>query len=103
MAGISQAERDRRDALYERGLKVCNTHGEPLPLDSFAPRHDGYKRLNGTCRACHNAATQAHQKRYPERVNGRMKRWREANPERWREITRRYAVRAEWRAQQGSA
>ena len=66
MAGMSIAERERRDRLYELGLKVCNTHGEPLPLANFAPRHDGYRGLNGTCRACKNAGTLAWQKANPE-------------------------------------
>jgi hypothetical protein len=33
MAGITQAERERRDRRYELGLKDCNACTEPLPLD----------------------------------------------------------------------
>lgn len=43
MAGITQAEREQRDRLYERGLKQCNTCDEPLPLSDFVPRHDCYR------------------------------------------------------------
>jgi hypothetical protein len=63
MARITRAERERRDRLYERGLKQCNATGEPLPLDAFAPWHDGYQGLEGTCRACRTTAVLAHQKR----------------------------------------
>jgi hypothetical protein len=77
MAGITQAERERRDRLYERGLKQCNTCDEPLSLDSYSLRADGYRGLNGTCKACKNAAAADYQLRTPERQADRQKRWRD--------------------------
>ena len=43
MAGITQAERERRDRLYEHGLKQCSVCDEPLPLEKFGHRQDGYR------------------------------------------------------------
>jgi hypothetical protein len=97
MAGISIADRERRDRLYELGLKVCNTHGEPLPLANFAPRHDGYRGLNGSCRACTNAATLAWQKANPEKNAAKVRRWCAENREARLAIERRRDTRRRWR------
>lgn len=97
MAGITQAEREQRDRLYERGLKQCNTCTEPLALSRFAPRHDGYRGLNGTCRDCKNAQVADYQKNNPEKVAERVRRWRHANQDKWLAISRRRDVRIRWK------
>lgn len=97
MAGIIQAERERRDRMYERGLKQCNTCTEPLPLSKFAPRPDCYRGLNGTCRRCKSIGTVEWQKNQRERQAVRQKQWRDANPDKWLAISRRRDVRARWR------
>jgi hypothetical protein len=97
MAAISQAERQRRDTLYELGLKQCNTCTEPLPLVSFAPRHDGYRGLNGTCRGCKSAQAAEHRKRTPDHQAYRQRRWQHANREAWLAISRRRDARVRWR------
>ena len=91
MAGISIAERERRDRLYELGLKVCNS--EPLPLANFGPRHDGYRGKDGTCRACKNAATLAWQKANPEKNAAKVRRWCAENREARLAIERRRDTR----------
>lgn len=96
MAGISQIERERRDTLYERGLRQCNTCAEPLPLDQFGPRHDGYKGLNGTCRDCYRSWNADWQKRTPEYQAARQKAWRAENRPDWLAISRRRDVRHRW-------
>ena len=68
MAGITRAERERRDALYALGLKQCTTCDEPLPLADFAPQSDGYRGLTGSCRPCRNVRTADYQKRNPDKV-----------------------------------
>jgi hypothetical protein len=97
MAAITQAERERRDRLYELGLKQCNTCTEPLTLDKFSPRHDGYRGLNGTCRSCKNIQVAGYQKRNPEKVAARVRRWRHENREAWLATSRRRDVRFRWR------
>jgi hypothetical protein len=97
MAGITQAERDSRNRLYELGLKGCNTCTEPLPLAKFAPRSDGYRGLNGSCRPCVNAKTLDCQRRNPEKVAARVRRWRRENREARLVVERRYAARRQWR------
>lgn len=97
MAGISQVERERRERLYELGLKQCNTCDEPLPLASFAARADGYRGLNGTCRRCKTAATLNYQRRTPEKQRQRQTRWQRENREAWLAISRRRDVRVRWR------
>jgi hypothetical protein len=97
MAGITQVERERRNRLYERGLKQCTTCDEPLPLAAFAARHDGYQGLNGTCRDCKNEATRDYQRRTPELQAVRQSRWRVGNRDQWLAISRRRAVRLRWR------
>lgn len=97
MAAITQAERQRRDRLYELGLKQCNTCTEPLTLDKFSPRHDGYRGLNGTCRDCKNAQKAEYQRRNPEKVAARMRRWRAENREKRLAIEQRRDIRSRWR------
>ncbi|WIM87708.1 hypothetical protein PT015_23235 [Candidatus Mycobacterium wuenschmannii] len=97
MAGISQAERDYRDRLYQRGLKQCTTYKEPLTLDKFTLRPDGWRGLNGSCRPCCNARTANHQNRTPDYQAYRQRRWRHANPVAWLAISRRRDVRQRWR------
>jgi hypothetical protein len=97
MAGIARAERERRDALYAKGLKQCTTCDEPLPLADFAPQSDGYRGLTGSCRPCRNVRTADYQKRNPEKLADRQRRWRDENPRRWLAISRRRDVRARWR------
>ncbi len=81
MAGITQAERERRDRLYEQGLKDCSACGRQKPIADFGPRSDGYNGLYGECRKCKNAYTYAHQVRNPRIVAARVRRWNAANPE----------------------
>lgn len=99
MAAISAAERQRRDRLYELGLKQCTACDEPKPLDAYRQRSDGYRGLNGSCRDCRNAATLDYQKRNPEQCAARMRRWRHANRSDRLLIERRYAARRRWREQ----
>lgn len=99
MAAISQAERERRDRLYERGLKQCNTCGEPLPLHQFSPRRDGYKGLNGTCRGCKNVQCADYRLRTPDYQSERQRRWRLENREAWLAISRRRDTRHRWRTE----
>jgi hypothetical protein len=98
MSGITQAVRDERDRLYERGLKLCNACAGPLPLDRFASRADGYRGLDGRCRTCRNARTADYQRRTPDYQAYRQRRWRHANPDAWLAISRRRDVRARRRA-----
>lgn len=81
MAGITQAERERRDRLYEQGLKDCSACGRQKPIADFGPRSDGYNGLYGECRKCKNAYIYAHQVRNPRIVAARVRRWNAANPE----------------------
>lgn len=97
MAGISQLERERRDRLYERGLRQCNTCREPLPLHRFSPRRDGYKGLNGTCRDCKNVQAADYRERTPDYQAYRQRRWRHDNQGAWLAISRRRDVRDRWR------
>jgi hypothetical protein len=94
---LPAAELQRREALYAIGLKTCNTCTEPLPLEKFAIRHDGWQGLNGTCRRCGNVATLARQKLRPELGAARSRRWRQANREAWLATSRRRDVRFRWR------
>lgn len=97
MAAITKAERERRDRLYERGLKQCNTCEEPLPLHMFSPRSDGYRGLNGTCKDCKNVQAADYRQRTPEYQASRQKRWRDANHRSYLAISRRRDVRVRWR------
>lgn len=90
MAAISQAERERRDVLYLRGLKQCTRCGETLPLETFPPQSDGYRGLSGGCRPCKNAATADYQKRNPDKLAARVRRWNAANPDKAHASAKRY-------------
>jgi hypothetical protein len=56
MAAISAAERQRRDTLYDEGVKACTSCQRAKPLADFYPRRDGYRGLYGECRKCKNVA-----------------------------------------------
>lgn len=90
MPGISQVERNRRDRLYEDGLKQCTQCAETLGVESFEPQSDGYKGLTGACRLCRRKASADYRKRTPEKQSARQKRWRDANPDRSHAIAKRY-------------
>ncbi|WP_457145149.1 hypothetical protein [Mycobacterium sp. URHB0021] len=94
MAGIPQAERERRDRLYVYGVKQCTRCDQALPLDEFAPRPDGYMGLYGACRGCRNDDNLERQKQTPDKQAGRQKRWRDNNPETWLAISRRRDLRS---------
>ncbi|MET9213625.1 MULTISPECIES: HNH endonuclease [unclassified Nocardia] len=87
---ISRAESERRMALYEQGLKECSGCAEALPIDEFYPNSRGWMGLFSRCRACMNAATLERQRRNPEVVNSRNRRWTAANPCRRRRIGKEY-------------
>jgi hypothetical protein len=90
MAAISAAERQRRDTLYDEGLKACTSCRRTKPLADFPLRRDGYRGLYGECRKCKNAATAALERRNPDTQAARQKRWRDASPERAHAIAKRY-------------
>lgn len=93
MAAISAAERQRRDQLYEQGLKDCTCCRRAKPLADFHARRDGYRGLHGECRRCKNAATSARERRNPDGQAARQKRWRDANPDLAHAIAKRYRDR----------
>lgn len=90
MAGITQAEREHRDWLYERGLKNCSSCSIDKPLAEFGARSDGYRGLYARCKRCVNTETAAYQKRRPQVLANRQKRWRQTNPTQWAGIAKRY-------------
>lgn len=90
MAAITNAERQRRDALYFQGLKGCTSCQRTKPLAEFHRRSDGYRGLCGECRKCKNAATWARERRSPAKQAARQRRWQRENPERAHAIAKRY-------------
>src|SRR5271156_3833838 len=93
MAAISAAERQRRDQLYEQGLKECACCRRAKPPADFHTRRDGYKGLRGECRKCKNVATSARERRSPDKQAARQKRWCDANLDRAHAIAKRYRDR----------
>jgi hypothetical protein len=98
MAGITKAERERRDALYTLGLKECKACEEPQALREYSPRADGYRGLNGTCRTCKHAVDADYRRRTPDYQAERQRDWREANRAAWLAISRRRQERERWAA-----
>lgn len=90
MAAISAAERQRRDQLYEQGLKECTCCRRAKSPAEFHTRRDGYKGLRGECRECQNVATSARERRSPDGQAARQKRWRDAKPDLAHAIAKRY-------------
>lgn len=49
---LSKAERERRDTLFAKGLKLCPKCGEELPLRAFSKANDSSTGLRCWCKAC---------------------------------------------------
>ncbi|MCW2546792.1 MAG: hypothetical protein JWN96_1252 [Mycobacterium sp.] len=98
MAMISRIERERRKRLYLLGLKQCTECEEPLPLEKFGRRSDGYRGLYSRCKRCVNSQTAENQKRTPDYQAHRQRRWRHANRAAWLDISRRRDARVRWGA-----
>jgi hypothetical protein len=90
MAGITAAERERRDQIFSVGLKECTRCHTALSIRAFATRHDGYQGLNGGCRRCCRAATADWQRRNPDKTAARVRTWSADNRDRVHEIAREY-------------
>ncbi|MDV6246876.1 HNH endonuclease signature motif containing protein [Rhodococcus opacus] len=90
MSGINRAERQRREELLAQGLKECSKGCGPLPLDRFHPRADGFAGLRGECVECKHEAGAEYRRANPEAECIRARTWQKANPDRFREITKRW-------------
>ena len=55
MAGISRAERARRQALLEQGLKECTKCQKALPVAEFNRDKARWDGLDPHCRGCRNS------------------------------------------------
>lgn len=87
---ISRVERERRDRLYESGLRQCTKCAETLPLRSFSKASSGYKGLRSACKSCTYLVDLDWNSRNPEKRTEYARRWREGNPERAREVQARF-------------
>jgi hypothetical protein len=92
MAAITNAERQRRDALYAHGLKECSSCQREKPLTSFGKRSDCYRGLAPECRRCVHARGYADRIRNPDREAARQRRWRRENRPARLAIEQRYAA-----------
>ena len=75
--GITKEERERRNALANKGLKNCTGCKEDKPLDQFykaAKKKDG---LTWRCKECQSKYYQDNR----EKILARSKQYREANPD----------------------
>ena len=52
--GISKEEKNRRDELFEQGLKICSTCNRILSVDNFGKKKNGAYGLNSECKECKN-------------------------------------------------
>jgi hypothetical protein len=98
VAPITSVERERREALFARGLKECSSPDcvVPYPLEWFAPNNRSYRGLSSRCIPCRNEATLEYQKRHPAKLAARVRTWQRENPERSHGIAKRYRDSKPW-------
>lgn len=88
--GISKEEKQRREVLFEQGIKVCCTCKRELSFDAF---NKNKSCADGLCRMCRDCSKQK-DREYCEdhRVEAceRIKKWREDNPEKYKAAGRAY-------------
>lgn len=78
MAGLSRAERERRDALLVGGKKRCTGPrgcGEAKPLEEFRKRRDGYAGRRSECIECEQAAEAAWRAEHRDEELERIQRY----------------------------
>ncbi|WFS15178.1 hypothetical protein [Rhodococcus aetherivorans] len=78
MAGISRAERERREALLAEGLKECTGPrgcGEVKPLEEFRERADGFAGRRAECIGCEQVAEAAWRAEHRAEETARVRRY----------------------------
>ncbi|NKS00467.1 hypothetical protein GS528_04800 [Rhodococcus hoagii] len=83
MTAITNIERERRQALFEQGLKECSKCLEALPIDRFRRRSDGWAGLRAECIGCQDAAAAAWRADHREEERVRVREWMQDHPGRW--------------------
>lgn len=77
--------------------KRCSKCGVEKPLADFRKRKASKDGLTATCREClkqdHRVYSRTYNERHPERVRENTRKWREANPGRYRELAKGYRER----------
>ena len=61
-------------------------------LSEYNKNRSRYDGLQGVCRICERLRNQMYQKQNPQKVNAKTKRWRIANPGKWKTLNRKSAA-----------
>lgn len=89
MPAVSRAQREEQERLLAAGFKACCTCKETKSTSEFGANASTCDGLQKQCTACRKA----HYRKNPEKAIARAEAWKEANPERRREIALDYAKR----------
>lgn len=78
-------------------IKTCRRCLTPKPVSEFYPQSMGRGGWRSYCKACNRVASSEWASKNIDRARtantAKMKRWRLAHPERWREICRKAAIK----------
>jgi hypothetical protein len=84
-------------------VKKCKVCGEEKSLDDFYRNKLGRDGLRPECKQCNLAARARKYAQDPRPYIARVQKWREQNPERFAEYSRRYRQRPERKASERNA
>lgn len=83
--GISREEKQRRDELFEQGLKVCCTCKRELLFNEFNKNKSCIDGLSRMCRSCTKQNGRKYYQDNREHMKERTRKWRKENPEKMKE------------------
>lgn len=80
----------------DRLTKICKKCDESKPIEEFHRAPQNKDGRSGSCKTCDNVLKRAWKTANRKRHNENGRRWRESDPERYREYKRRYLLQSNY-------
>lgn len=87
---ITKEEKQRRNELFEDGIKVCCRCKRELSFDCFNKNKSTSDGMSRMCRDCSKKVGKKYYEEHSDEMQQRSKLWRENHPERHKEQMRQY-------------
>lgn len=86
MAGVTKQEKERRDKLAEKGIKVCGTCKKEKPFSEFSKNKHHVYGFNSSCKSCEKQYREDNK----ERIRNTAAIFRQNNKERIKNYKKKY-------------